>query len=357
MRTVVIKLIFGLFFTWLSPFHQTAIAEDLPKKRLAIIDTGIDSNFPNFDGYIVHEVCIIFWGSCPNGLDYQEGKGSATLSDTLLTYPTWNHGTQMARVAVITNPEIEMIFLRVVGNNSKGGRLPISLSTVERSLDWVLENSAKHNIGAVAMSQGHHNLHSVNPYCPSTPQVEDKIVALKQLNIPVFLPTGNAGDKSRIDWPACIRESIAVGAINSNDQITNYTNMDRYLTDFYALGEIKDSHPDGVTRNYSGTSVSVQVAAAGWIDFANKSPGMSMMEIYSEIRQRSPIVWDKDFRYGRKFDTEKFNETESEVAAEAKTGMSVDVVEEKTVITCTKGKRTKKVKAFEPKCPKGYKKK
>ena len=302
MQSIVLSLTLSLFFTCLSALPQTAVAESLPKKRLAIIDTGIDIRFPNFEKHIVHEVCLMFWYSCPNGTDYQEGQGSATLSAALLSYPGFEHGTQMARVAVLTNPEIEIVFLRIIGNNSRGGRLPTSETTVERALDWILQNSAQHNIGAVAMSQGHHNLKPGNRYCPSTPQVEKMILALKQADIPVFFPTGNAGDKSRIDWPACIAGSIAMGSLDAKDQITKFTNMDRNLTDFYALGEIKDTHPDGTTRNYSGTSVSAQVAAAGWIEIVNRLAGMSMTEIYRKIRLESSIVFDKDFRFGRKFD-------------------------------------------------------
>ncbi len=285
---------------------QVSIADEMVRKRLVIIDTGIDGRFPNFDKHIVHEVCLMFWYSCPNGLDYQEGRGSATLSGALLTYSNFDHGTQMARVAVLTNPEIEIVFMRIIGNNSRGARLSTSDSTVDKAFDWVINNAVKHNIGAVAMSQGHHNLSGSSRYCPSTPAVEKKIQTLKILNIPVFLPTGNSADKSRIDWPACISSSIAVGAIDAKNQISKFSNMDRYLTDFYALGELKDIHPDGINRNYSGTSVSAQVAAAGWLEIANRYPTMTYSEIYAQARKSGPIVFDPDFRFGRKFDSVSF---------------------------------------------------
>jgi hypothetical protein len=283
-------------------FSQNALAFETAQKRLVIIDTGIDARFPNYDKHIVHEVCIMFWYSCPNGMDFQEGKGSATLSSALLTYPGFEHGTQMARVATLTNPNLEIVFMRIVGNNSRGARLSTSDSTVDKALDWILTNVSKYNIGAVAMSQGHHNLASGTRYCPSTPQTEKTIVALKLMNIPVFLPTGNSGDKSRIDWPACISASIAVGSVDVKDQITKFSNMDRNLTDFYVLGEVKDFHPDGITRNYSGTSVSAQVAAAGWLEIAYRFPLLSYTDIYAQIRKSSPIVFDQEFRFGRKFD-------------------------------------------------------
>ncbi len=293
---LAISLVFIVGLPW------SANAGEVPQKRLVVIDTGIDAKFPNFDKHIVHEVCIMFWYSCPNATDYQEGKGSATLSSALLTYPGFEHGTQMARVATLTNPNLEIVFIRIIGNNSRGARLSTSDSTVDKALEWIINNASKHNIGAVAMSQGHHNLTSGSRYCPSTPQIEKKIVALKQLNIPVFLPTGNSADKSRIDWPACIPASIAVGSVDAKDQISRFSNMDRNLTDFYVLGEVKDFHPDGITRNYSGTSVSAQVAAAGWLEIAHRFPSLYYTDIYALIRKSSPIVFDQEFRFGRKFD-------------------------------------------------------
>lgn len=289
-----------LTFPWFS--SHSAVALETPQKRLVIIDTGIDARFPNYDKHIVHEVCIMFWYSCPNGTDYQEGKGSATLSSALLTYPGFEHGTQMARVATLTNPNLEIVFMRIIGNNARGARLPTSDSTVDKALEWIITNASKHNIGAVAMSQGHHNLSSSTRYCPSTPQIEKKIIALKMMNIPIFLPTGNSSDKSRIDWPACIPASIAVGSVDIKDQITKFSNMDRNLTDFYVLGEIKDVRPDGTTRNYSGTSVSAQVAAAGWLEIAHRFPLLSFTDLFAQIRKSSPIVFDQEFRFGRKFD-------------------------------------------------------
>ncbi|MGV2433398.1 MAG UNVERIFIED_CONTAM: hypothetical protein LVQ98_09240 [Rickettsiaceae bacterium] len=41
---------------------------------------------------------------------------------------------------------------------------------------------------------------------------ESKINTLMTAGIPVFFPTGNSRDYTKIDWPACIPASIAIGA-------------------------------------------------------------------------------------------------------------------------------------------------
>lgn len=288
--------IFGI-----GTFKSPAVAVEAFQKRLVIIDTGIDPTIPNFSKHVIYEVCVMFWYSCPNGSGFQQGPGSASLSSALLTYPGFNHGTQMARVAINTNPSVEIVFVRIIGNSASGARLPTSETTVSDALNWVIKNAEQFRIGAVAMSQGHHKFTNSSKYCPATPQVETAILALKDMDIPVFLPSGNTADKSRIDWPACIPSAIAIGAVDSQNTITNYSNMDRKLVDFYALGLVSDSGIDGMVRTYSGTSVSAQVAAAGWINWSNKFPELNYQQLYELVRKRSPIVFDREFRYGRKF--------------------------------------------------------
>jgi hypothetical protein len=282
-----------------------ATAEVALAPRLVIIDTGIDSSMPIFTNHLVHEVCIMDWYTCPNGTNFQEGPGTATVPDSIINFNGFDHGTQMAAIAMGENPNLEFIFIRIHGNNRNGARLNVSENTVMNALDWAKLNAKKYNIKAISMSQGHHVLKSGSKYCPSTKTFEKKILDLKYLDIPVFLPTGNAGDKNRIDWPACIVSAIAVGALNEKDQITSYSNMDRTLTDFYVLGDIATVGPAGAYRFATGTSVSTQIAAAKWIAMVSAYPTKSYIEIYSAFRTSGAIVFDKSYRFGRKMELDK----------------------------------------------------
>jgi len=273
--------------------------------RLVIIDTGIDSSMPLFTNHLVQEVCIMDWYTCPNGTNFQEGPGSATVPSSVINFNGFDHGTQMAAIAMNENPNLEFIFIRIVGNNRNGARLTVSENTVMNALDWAKLNAKKYNIRAVSMSQGHHNVTTGTKYCPSTPTFEKKMLDLKYADIPVFLPTGNAGDKNRIDWPACLVSAIAVGALNAKDQIASYSNMDRTLSDFYVLGEIATVGAAGAYRYASGTSVSTQIAAAKWIAMVSVYPTKSYGEIYSAFRSSGAIVFDKSYKYGRKMELDK----------------------------------------------------
>ena len=282
-----------------------ASAEVALAPRLVIIDTGIDSSMPIFTNHLVHEVCIMDWYTCPNGTNFQEGPGTATVPDSIINFNGFDHGTQMAAIAMGENLNLEFIFIRIHGNNRNGARLNVSENTVMNALDWAKLNAKKYNIKAISMSQGHHVLKNGSKYCPSTKTFEKKILDLKYLDIPVFLPTGNAGDKNRIDFPACIVSAVAVGALNEKDQITSYSNMDRTLTDFYVLGDIATVGPAGAYRFASGTSVSTQIAAAKWIAMVSAYPTKSYGEIYSAFRTSGSIVFDKSYKFGRKMELDK----------------------------------------------------
>ena len=280
----------------------SAQAEDSLPATLVIIDTGIDSSLPIFEGHLIHEVCLLDWYLCPNGLNSQEGPGSATVQEDVMSFNGFDHGTQMASIALSRYTDLRFIMVRVVGNSSTGLRMKVTDDDVARALEWVFQNKEKFNIRAVSMSQGHRNTSTARKYCPVVPRVQKTIVQLKSAGIGVFFPTGNQADKKRIDWPACIPEAIAIGAINAEDEITKYSNMDFALTDMYALGNLKAIGAGGLPVNSWGTSVSTQVAAVQWIEFVTKHPTAAYSQVFMALRTSGKLVFDPDFRFGRKIE-------------------------------------------------------
>jgi len=274
----------------------------LSEPTLVIIDTGIDSSLQIFQSTLIQEVCVLDFSMCPNGMNYQEGLGAATIRGNFANLNGFDHGTQMASIAVNSYPNLKFIFMRVIANNAYGNRLPVSNGNVVRALTWVQTNREKYNIKAIAMSQGNHQLTAGIKYCPSFPEVTRVITQLKRDGVATFFPTGNAGDKRRIDWPACIPDSIAVGSVNEKDEIPNYSNMDFLYTDMYALGASQAIVPGGRFTTATGTSVSTQIAAVQWIQFANRYPEATYAQIYQSFRRSGKIVFDANFKFGVKID-------------------------------------------------------
>lgn len=259
---------------------------------LAILDTAIDNTIPSIKQKLIYEVCILEWNTCPNGGSFMEGPNSATLPLNAITKSGFDHGTQMASAAIQSNPNMNIVFIRIAGQNINYDRQISTDATIWMALDWVIQNKDKYNIQAVSMSQGHHNLMSSNDYCPKTPIVENKIKVLLDASVPVFFASGNGYDYKKIDWPSCIPTSISIGGATKNG-IELYSNHDSNLIDFTANSRAKVFIPGGKIVNASGTSISTQVAAASWLAVKSAKPTLSYSQIYDLLKSKSKPIKGK----------------------------------------------------------------
>jgi hypothetical protein len=92
-----------------------------PEKTLVIIDSGINSQLDWVKNALVDEACFIEFGKCPNGQASMTGPGAASLAATdAVKDRSFNHGTQMASVAVAVNPGVKIAAVRIVGMSAKG---------------------------------------------------------------------------------------------------------------------------------------------------------------------------------------------------------------------------------------------
>ena len=255
------------------------------KPAIAIIDSAIDTNIAQLKDRVIYEVCIIDFPSCPNGSKYMEGPGSAGLQQPYISQNGFDHGTQMASVAAVTNPNMNIVFIRIIGATSTGTRQVTAESSFLNALAWIKTNAKSLNIKAVSMSQGHHNLlNKPTDYCPSTPNTRNAILDLQAMDIPVFLPTGNNRDYVRIDWPACITESIAVGASNEIGAPMTLGNYDPNLTDFLELGTTTTYVPGGKAIYAQGTSISTAIAASQYLKMVAAKPTLTSKQILDQMR-------------------------------------------------------------------------
>lgn len=261
---------------------------------IAILDTALDTSLPIFKDRILFEACVTQWASCPNGLSEMEGTNSSVLKPEWISNNGFSHGTEMASLAVAANPNVKIVFVRIVGANSKGFRQATGEATVYNALDWVIRNKDRFNIQSVSMSQGHHNLIAGSDYCPKTPITEGKIKTLMDSGIPVFFPAGNARDYVKIDWPACIPSSIAIGATMPAGSIASYTNYDPLLVDFFALGTTRATTVGSKLINVAGTSASTVIAATQWATIKSAKPNLTYSQIYDLIaKTATPTVNSK----------------------------------------------------------------
>jgi hypothetical protein len=150
------------------------------------------------------------------------------------------------------------------------------------------------------MSQGHSSGRNPDPnYCPSTPITEGKINTLMNAGIPVFFPTGNGRNYTKIDWPACIPSAIAIGATMPAETIAIYSNHDPLLTDFFALGQVKATIPGGRIVNSGGTSGATVIAATHWATIKASKPHLTYSQIYDLISKTSKPTYNSKITGGK----------------------------------------------------------
>lgn len=263
--------------------NQTVV----PKPTIAILDTALDTSISSLQGRVAYEVCILEWNSCPNGQKFMEGPGSAVLPSNIISKNGFDHGTMMASTFASNNSDVNIVFVRIIGATSTGVRQIANEATFVNALDWVYKNKERLNIQAVSMSQSHHNLMPGVNYCPNTINTQLKINSIVSAGLPIFLAAGNDRDYSRLSWPACLDQSISVGASTDYNEIPIWSNVDMLKSDLYDLGYANIVSVGNQKVNISGTSVATQVAAAHWMTIKASKPTLSYQQLYDLVLKTS----------------------------------------------------------------------
>jgi hypothetical protein len=275
------KIVLGLIALILAipaTSHANIKNRTVSVPTLAILDTALDTSIPSIKSKLIHEVCILEWTTCPNGKSFMEGPGSSLLPIQAITKNGFDHGTQMASAAINANPDMNIVFVRIIGQNVNYDRQISSEATVYNALNWVYENKDRFNIQAISMSQGISIQSQSTNYCPSTPNTQQSIKNLLSVGVPTFVPVGNSRNYKMINWPSCLPESFAIGA-GSRSGIELYSNYDPALLDFFSNGNVRVIAPGNVSKNASGTSISAQIAAAQWISLKQSKPNLSITQL------------------------------------------------------------------------------
>lgn len=199
-----------------------------------------------------------------------EGEGAATLP--LTKDKTFNHGTQMASVALAVNPTAKIIPIRIVGMLPTGSPTLYSLTDVQNALNWIVANRVKYNIAVVSLAQG-----AIFAGCKVPANMAASIATLKAANVPVVTAVGNDGNRTAVFSPACLTDTVAVGATDNPDPgvtgiawdkkavpyIARYSNGAQGQTDFFTNARWYATMLDGSTKFTVGTS-NATAAMAGW---------------------------------------------------------------------------------------------
>ena len=203
-KNKIILMVVAISATLLPTQTASAVGE----KTLVIIDSGINTDLAWAKNAVIDEACFVELHRCPNGLSQMVGAGASKMTPAMTTAGSLSHGTQMASVAVAVDPNVKIVSIRVAGMTAKGVPNPYTAKAISWALDYVEANKARLNVGAVSISLGN-SYRSTS--CPIVGNLQKQITNLMASGIPVAIAVGNGGS-TKIDYPACIPEAIAVGA-------------------------------------------------------------------------------------------------------------------------------------------------
>jgi hypothetical protein len=180
----------------------------------------------------------------------------------------------MISVIVRVNPAAKIIPIRIVGMTPNGNQSLYSLDDVKAALDWVIVNRVKYNIAAVSLSQG-----KIFAGCKVPAAMAGQIATLKAAQVPVIAAVGNDGNHTAVMSPACLSDTVAVGAtdnpypgvqpiaydVKAVPYIARYSNGAQGQTDFFLNARWYTRQLDGSMKFTVGTSNATAAMSGYWL--------------------------------------------------------------------------------------------
>ena len=267
---------------------------------VAIIDSGVNLDHPFLKGQVVDGFCQIasyLPDTCPDGTKRQLGLAAAAqpLKDGKIDQ-TQDHGDMVSGiVAGIPNdnagggvaPGAKILMARAGGSNDE----------IMAALDYILAQQERLNIVAVSMSIGSNQPAPgrVSKDCDLNPNNErflNKFKQLRQAGIVPFAASGNTGaiNDSLSTVPACLGPVIAVGSVNTQGKIADYTNMSDQVE--LLAPDFMKSASTFEYRTSGGTSAATPYAAGAFAVLKQAFPLLSSEQIISAMKKTGDPIDD-----------------------------------------------------------------
>lgn len=272
-----------------------SVGADGSGMKVAILDSGIDTDHPDFAGRIVAQACFCS-GCCPGGSNAAEdNNGHGTWVSGILA----GNGDVAPRGAL---PAVQIVAVKVLDANQSFQ----NLSSIISALDWVRVNHP--DVDAVNMSLGTAQLFS--GVCDSNSgSLTTAINNLRNIGAVVSASSGNQRSSSSMASPACISNVMGTAAswdftgtgstiYDCSDAATPkkpacFSNRST-TTDLYAAGAYLTSTAmgGGIGNNLHGTSFASPMVAACAIALKQAAPNSTVAERENAMRNAPTQVTD-----------------------------------------------------------------
>lgn len=277
------------------------------QKSLVIIDSGINTELDWLQHKIIDEACFVELHRCPNGFSEMSGVGASKITPAMTKSSAFSHGTQMASIAVAVDPQVQIVSIRIVGMNRSGMPSPYSPTAILKALEYVEQNKTRLNIGAVSISLGKSYRETA---CPINPKLQSVIANLTASGVGVVIAVGNGGNNTKVDYPACIPEAIAVGATEERyamkevegwvypilSMSNNGPELDLFVNGKYTVTDI--SNTKKIAFGTSGSTVAFATYLSKMLTLGQSLPSVmtsvnaSLVKAYRGIKDVYPKQFD-----------------------------------------------------------------
>lgn len=262
---------------------------------VAVIDAGLDASHPDLAEAVTAEACFCSPGRvgnrqreacCAGGMAASIGPGAAASTET--------HGMHVAGIALSRGrlappgvaPSAALVGVRVLDDRNEG-----LFSDWIAALDWIL--TARPEVRVVNMSLVSDDVYrgACNRATAPLQLLAAAVDRLRARGAIVVAAAGNNGRADALTAPACLEDTIAVGAVDGRDAVAGFSNGGSGL-DLWAPGvSIVSSSADGVAI-LSGTSMAAPHVAGAAALLMQARPSLGATEVERVLRDSGRPVHD-----------------------------------------------------------------